>query len=108
MPYNQRILNLSKGLAKVRTNLNASMSLWHAQVQVCGFNGEVLEIQGRGYSVLQIAYFEEVPPRKDGGESFIDGRSECIVESSRGKPKFHIGLPIRRILIHVSNDPRRP
>ncbi len=54
------------------------MSLWLAQVEVCGINAEVLEVQQGGYPDLQIAHLEWVLPRKDGGESPIDVHSEFI------------------------------
>ena len=50
------------------------------------------------YLDLQIAYLEEEPPRKEGGDlrifsSLINGHSEFIPETGCRQPKFRIELP---------------
>ena len=57
----------------------------------------------RAYPDLQIAYFDEEPSRREGGETrlfsaLIDGHSEFIAETGRRRPKFRIGLPGNPIL----------
>ncbi|KAI0356840.1 1,3-beta-glucan synthase [Trametes cingulata] len=63
----------------------------------------------RAYPDLQIAYLEEEPPRKEGGDSrifsaLIDGHSEFIPETGRRKPKFRIELPGNPILGDGKSD----
>ncbi|KAM6501060.1 1,3-beta-glucan synthase [Amanita muscaria] len=63
----------------------------------------------RAYPDLQIAYLEEEPPRKEGGEtrifsSLIDGHSEFIPETGRRRPKFRIELPGNPILGDGKSD----
>ncbi|KAK0194241.1 1,3-beta-glucan synthase [Armillaria mellea] len=60
----------------------------------------------RAYPDLQIAYLEEEPPRKEGGDprifsALIDGHSEFIPETGRRKPKFRIELPGNPILEYL-------
>ncbi|WVN91184.1 1,3-beta-glucan synthase component FKS1 [Cryptococcus depauperatus CBS 7841] len=62
----------------------------------------------RAYPDLQIAYLDEEPPRKDGGESrifsaLIDGHSE-IMPNGRRRPKFRIELPGNPILGDGKSD----
>ncbi|KAF8740913.1 hypothetical protein AX14_006661 [Amanita brunnescens Koide BX004] len=63
----------------------------------------------RAYPDLQIAYLEEEPPRKEGGETrifsaLIDGHSEFIPETGRRRPKFRIELPGNPILGDGKSD----
>ncbi|KAK0223683.1 1,3-beta-glucan synthase [Armillaria fumosa] len=63
----------------------------------------------RAYPDLQIAYLEEEPPRKEGGDprifsALIDGHSEFIAETGRRKPKFRIELPGNPILGDGKSD----
>ncbi|KAF9463251.1 1,3-beta-glucan synthase [Collybia nuda] len=63
----------------------------------------------RAYPDLQIAYLEEEPPRKEGGDprifsSLIDGHSEFIPETGRRRPKFRIELPGNPILGDGKSD----
>ncbi|KIM35813.1 glycosyltransferase family 48 protein, partial [Hebeloma cylindrosporum] len=63
----------------------------------------------RAYPDLQIAYLEEEPPRKEGGDprifsSLIDGHSEFIPETGRRQPKFRIELPGNPILGDGKSD----
>ncbi|WFD30115.1 1,3-beta-glucan synthase [Malassezia sp. CBS 17886] len=56
----------------------------------------------RAYPDLLIAYLDEEPPRKEGGESrwfsaLVDGHSEML-SSGRRQPKFRIELPGNPIL----------
>jgi 1,3-beta-glucan synthase len=57
----------------------------------------------RAYPDLQIAYLEEEPARKKGGNprifsELIDGHSEFVLETGRHRPKFRIELPGNPIL----------
>ncbi|KAJ7242038.1 1,3-beta-glucan synthase [Mycena rebaudengoi] len=63
----------------------------------------------RAYPDLQIAYLEEEPPRKEGGEprifsALIDGHSEFISETGRRRPKFRVELPGNPILGDGKSD----
>jgi 1,3-beta-glucan synthase len=63
----------------------------------------------RAYPDLQIAYLEEEPPRKEGGDprifsALIDGHSEFIADTSRRRPKFKIELPGNPILGDGKSD----
>nr|QCR99115.1 1,3-beta-D-glucan synthase [Grifola frondosa] len=63
----------------------------------------------RAYPDLQIAYLEEEPARKEGGDprlfsALIDGHSEFINESGRRRPKFRIELPGNPILGDGKSD----
>ncbi|KAF6751110.1 1,3-beta-glucan synthase [Ephemerocybe angulata] len=63
----------------------------------------------RAYPDLQIAYLEEEPPRKEGGDprifsALIDGHSEFIAETGRRRPKFRIELPGNPILGDGKSD----
>ncbi|KAL7284815.1 hypothetical protein ACG7TL_002125 [Trametes sanguinea] len=63
----------------------------------------------RAYPDLQIAYLEEEPPRKEGGDTrifsaLIDGHSEFIPDTGRRKPKFRIELPGNPILGDGKSD----
>ncbi|TFK75742.1 1,3-beta-glucan synthase [Pluteus cervinus] len=63
----------------------------------------------RAYPDLQIAYLEEEPPRKEGGEAriwsaLIDGHSEFIPDTGKRKPKFRIELPGNPILGDGKSD----
>ncbi|EIW79670.1 glycosyltransferase family 48 protein [Coniophora puteana RWD-64-598 SS2] len=63
----------------------------------------------RAYPDLQIAYLDEEPPRKAGGETrlfstLIDGHSEFIPETGRRRPKFRIELPGNPILGDGKSD----
>ena len=58
---------------------------------------------------LQIAYLDEAPSRREGGETrlfsaLIDGHSEFIVETGRRRPKFRIELPGNPILGDGKSD----
>lgn len=62
----------------------------------------------RAYPDLQIAYLDEEPPRKEGGETrlfsaLIDGHSE-ILPNGRRRPKFRIELPGNPILGDGKSD----
>jgi 1,3-beta-glucan synthase len=62
----------------------------------------------RAYPDLQIAYLEEEPPRKEGGEmrifsALIDGHSEILPNGGR-QPKFRIELPGNPILGDGKSD----
>ncbi|WVQ94805.1 1,3-beta-glucan synthase component FKS1 [Kwoniella sp. CBS 9459] len=62
----------------------------------------------RAYPDLQIAYLDEEPARKDGGESrifsaLVDGHSE-IMPNGRRRPKFRIELPGNPILGDGKSD----
>jgi 1,3-beta-glucan synthase len=62
----------------------------------------------RAYPDLQIAYLDEEPPRKEGGETrlfsaLIDGHSE-ILPTGRRRPKFRIELPGNPILGDGKSD----
>ncbi|TXT04826.1 hypothetical protein VHUM_04094 [Vanrija humicola] len=62
----------------------------------------------RAYPDLQIAYLDEEPARKEGGESrifsaLIDGHSE-IMPNGRRRPKFRIELPGNPILGDGKSD----
>jgi 1,3-beta-glucan synthase len=62
----------------------------------------------RAYPDLQIAYLDEEPPKKDGGESrifsaLVDGHSE-ILPNGRRRPKFRIELPGNPILGDGKSD----
>ncbi|KAJ7165082.1 1,3-beta-glucan synthase [Mycena filopes] len=63
----------------------------------------------RAYPDLQIAYLEEEPPRREGGEprifsALIDGHSEFIPETGRRRPKFRVELPGNPILGDGKSD----
>ncbi|KAF7329987.1 1,3-beta-glucan synthase [Mycena kentingensis (nom. inval.)] len=63
----------------------------------------------RAYPDLQIAYLEEEPPKREGGEprifsSLIDGHSEFSHETGRRRPKFRIELPGNPILGDGKSD----
>ncbi|KAK7680380.1 1,3-beta-D-glucan synthase [Cerrena zonata] len=63
----------------------------------------------RAYPDLQIAYLEEEPPRKEGGDprlfsALIDGHSEFIPDTGRRRPKFRIELPGNPILGDGKSD----
>jgi 1,3-beta-glucan synthase len=63
----------------------------------------------RAYPDLQIAYLEEEPPRKEGGDprifsSLIDGHSEFMRDTGRRVPKFRIELPGNPILGDGKSD----
>ncbi|KAG8899879.1 1,3-beta-D-glucan synthase [Tulasnella sp. 403] len=63
----------------------------------------------RAYPDLQIAYLDEEPPRKPGGEprlfsTVIDGHSEFIHETGKRRPKFRIELPGNPILGDGKSD----
>ncbi|KAI0072902.1 1,3-beta-glucan synthase [Panus rudis PR-1116 ss-1] len=63
----------------------------------------------RAYPDLQIAYLEEEPPRKEGGEvrlfsALIDGHCEFMPETGRRRPKFRIELPGNPILGDGKSD----
>ncbi|KAJ9124246.1 1,3-beta-D-glucan synthase [Naganishia vaughanmartiniae] len=62
----------------------------------------------RAYPDLQIAYLDEEPPRKEGGEprifsALIDGHSE-VMPNGRRRPKFRIELPGNPILGDGKSD----
>lgn len=62
----------------------------------------------RAYPDLQIAYLDEEPPRKEGGEprifsALIDGHSE-VLPNGRRRPKFRIELPGNPILGDGKSD----
>jgi 1,3-beta-glucan synthase len=70
---------------------------------------ENVEFLLRAYSDLQIAYLDEEPARKDGGDprifsSLIDGHSEFIPETGRRRPKFRVELPGNPILGDGKSD----
>ncbi|KAF9011974.1 1,3-beta-glucan synthase [Cyathus striatus] len=63
----------------------------------------------RAYPDLQIAYLEEEPARKEGGDAkifsaLIDGHSEFVPETGRRRPKFRIELPGNPILGDGKSD----
>ncbi|THU88102.1 1,3-beta-glucan synthase [Dendrothele bispora CBS 962.96] len=63
----------------------------------------------RAYPDLQIAYLDEEPPRKEGGDprifsALIDGHSEFIPETGKRRPKFRIELPGNPILGDGKSD----
>jgi 1,3-beta-glucan synthase len=63
----------------------------------------------RAYPDLQLAYLEEEPPRKEGGDprifsALIDGHSEFVPETGRRRPKFRIELPGNPILGDGKSD----
>ncbi|KAG8836814.1 1,3-beta-D-glucan synthase [Serendipita sp. 400] len=63
----------------------------------------------RAYPDLQIAYLDEEPPKKEGGElrlfsALIDGHSEIIPETGKRRPKFRIELPGNPILGDGKSD----
>ncbi|KZT28283.1 glycosyltransferase family 48 protein [Neolentinus lepideus HHB14362 ss-1] len=63
----------------------------------------------RAYPDLQIAYLDEEPPRKEGGDprlfsALIDGHSEFVPETGRRRPKFRIELPGNPILGDGKSD----
>ncbi|KIY49719.1 glycosyltransferase family 48 protein [Fistulina hepatica ATCC 64428] len=63
----------------------------------------------RAYPDLQIAYLEEEPPRKEGGETrifsaLLDGHSDFDPETGRRRPKFRIELPGNPILGDGKSD----
>lgn len=63
----------------------------------------------RAYPDLQIAYLDEEPPRKDGGDprifsALIDGHSEFVPETGKRRPKFRIELPGNPILGDGKSD----
>ncbi|KAF9078383.1 1,3-beta-glucan synthase [Rhodocollybia butyracea] len=63
----------------------------------------------RAYPDLQIAYLEEEPPRKEGGDprifsALIDGHSEFVADTNKRRPKFRIELPGNPILGDGKSD----
>jgi 1,3-beta-glucan synthase len=63
----------------------------------------------RAYLNLQIAYLDEEPPRKEGGETrlfsaLINGHSEFIPETGRRRPNFRIELPGNPVLGDGKSD----
>ncbi|KAJ7701840.1 1,3-beta-glucan synthase [Mycena rosella] len=63
----------------------------------------------RAYPDLQIAYLDEEPAVKEGGDlrifsALIDGHSEFLPESGRRRPKFRIELPGNPILGDGKSD----
>ncbi|CAE6440205.1 unnamed protein product [Rhizoctonia solani] len=63
----------------------------------------------RAYPDLQIAYLDEEPAKKEGGEprlfsALIDGHSEFVPETGRRRPKFRIELPGNPILGDGKSD----
>ncbi|KAJ7662107.1 1,3-beta-glucan synthase [Mycena polygramma] len=63
----------------------------------------------RAYPDLQIAYLDEEPATKEGGDprifsALIDGHSEFLPDSDRRKPKFRIELPGNPILGDGKSD----
>ncbi|KAG8834634.1 1,3-beta-D-glucan synthase [Serendipita sp. 399] len=63
----------------------------------------------RAYPDLQIAYLDEEPPKKEGGElrlfsALIDGHSEMLPETGKRRPKFRIELPGNPILGDGKSD----
>ncbi|KAJ7594205.1 1,3-beta-glucan synthase [Mycena floridula] len=63
----------------------------------------------RAYPDLQIAYLDEEPPMKEGGDprifsALIDGHSEFIADSGKRRPKFRIELPGNPILGDGKSD----
>ncbi|KII91785.1 glycosyltransferase family 48 protein [Plicaturopsis crispa FD-325 SS-3] len=63
----------------------------------------------RAYPDLQIAYLEEEPARKEGGDprlfsALIDGHSEFNPDTGRRRPKFRIELPGNPILGDGKSD----
>ncbi|KAF7342101.1 putative 1,3-beta-D-glucan synthase subunit [Mycena venus] len=63
----------------------------------------------RAYPDLQIAYLDEEPPRREGGEprifsALIDGHSDFIPETGKRRPKFRVELPGNPILGDGKSD----
>ncbi|KAJ7057182.1 glycosyltransferase family 48 protein [Mycena amicta] len=63
----------------------------------------------RAYPDLQIAYLDEEPATKEGGEArifsaLIDGHSEFLAETGKRKPKFRVELPGNPILGDGKSD----
>ncbi|KDQ20392.1 glycosyltransferase family 48 protein [Botryobasidium botryosum FD-172 SS1] len=63
----------------------------------------------RAYPDLQIAYLEEEPAGKNGGEprlfsALIDGHSDFVPETGKRRPKFRIELPGNPILGDGKSD----
>ncbi|KAJ7248158.1 1,3-beta-glucan synthase [Mycena haematopus] len=63
----------------------------------------------RAYPDLQIAYLDEEPPRREGGEprifsALIDGHSEFMPETGKRRPKFRVELPGNPILGDGKSD----
>jgi len=63
----------------------------------------------RAYPDLQIAYLDEEPPKKEGGElrlfsALIDGHSEVMPDTGKRRPKFRIELPGNPILGDGKSD----
>ncbi|KAJ7846048.1 1,3-beta-glucan synthase [Mycena olivaceomarginata] len=63
----------------------------------------------RAYPDLQIAYLDEEPPRREGGEprifsALIDGHSEFVPETGKRRPKFRVELPGNPILGDGKSD----
>ncbi|CAK5263450.1 unnamed protein product [Mycena citricolor] len=63
----------------------------------------------RAYPDLQIAYLDEEPPRREGGEprifsALIDGHSDFIGDTGRRRPKFRVELPGNPILGDGKSD----
>ncbi|KIO22848.1 glycosyltransferase family 48 protein [Tulasnella calospora MUT 4182] len=70
---------------------------------------ENVEFLLRAYPDLQIAYLDEEPPRRPGGEprlfsTVIDGHSEFNPDTGKRKPKFRIELPGNPILGDGKSD----
>ncbi|EJD47463.1 1,3-beta-glucan synthase [Auricularia subglabra TFB-10046 SS5] len=70
---------------------------------------ENVEFLLRAYPDLQIAYLDEEPARKEGGEprlfsTLIDGHSEFMPETGKRRPKFRIELPGNPILGDGKSD----
>ena len=70
---------------------------------------ENVEFLLRAYPDLQIAYLDEEPSSRAGGEprlfsALIDGHSEFIPETGRRRPKFRIELPGNPILGDGKSD----
>ena len=63
----------------------------------------------RAYPNLRIAYLDEEPPQREGGETRLfstlaDGHSELMVETGRRRPKFRIELPGNPIIGDGKSD----
>ena len=63
----------------------------------------------RAYPELQIAYLEEEPSKKEGGDprlfsALIDGHSEFDIQTGKRRPKFRIELPGNPILGDGKSD----
>ncbi|KAK6996025.1 putative 1,3-beta-D-glucan synthase subunit [Favolaschia claudopus] len=70
---------------------------------------ENVEFLLRAYPDLQIAYLDEEPPRREGGEprifsALIDGHSEFEAETGKRRPKFRVELPGNPILGDGKSD----